>query len=129
MSDQALSERRSEKRGRPPVFTPEWRAMMRHQYPEVRTERGLTNRLYAIQALSLLIAAHQAGVSWEWICNPPEVDAGRQALPFSLLNELGRFDARLIVQVAEELSAVRPRPSPTEAARLLRDARQRMTTT
>ena len=124
MSESAVSERRSEKRGRPPVFAPEWRAMMRLQYPEVRTERGLTNRLYAIRALRVLVSAHQTGVSWEWICNPPEADAGRQALPFTILNELGRFETRFVVEAAEELSRVEPRPSPTEAAGRLRQWRR-----
>ena len=49
-----ISENVSEKRGRPRRYDSEWVAKIRTLYPEVRTERGIRNKCYLLDAVRAL---------------------------------------------------------------------------
>jgi hypothetical protein len=78
-------------RGRPRVFSSEQEALFRNLFPEIRTRRGLQNRMYACRAISVLKQAAGADVfgRFGWLLGP-SFEAAK--MRFTLLAELGRLD-------------------------------------
>jgi|TARA_B100001964_G_C14051899_1_gene517404 hypothetical protein len=109
MSDDGISEAVSEKRkrGRPPTFTPEYRALMKAFFPDVQTRRGMTNVLYQQQALGLL----RDDARFKWLVDKDKMIAGEpNAWKPSILAELGRIsDEETLKVVALRVCEVKPK--------------------
>jgi hypothetical protein len=78
-------------RGRPRAFSPEEETAFRNMFPEIRTRRGLQNRMYACRAISVLkqVAGDEVFNRFGWLLGP-SFDAAK--MRFTLLTELGRLD-------------------------------------
>jgi hypothetical protein len=78
-------------RGRPRAFPAEQEALFRNLFPEIRTRRGLQNRMYACRAISVLeqSAGGEAGKRYGWLTGASDQDP---KLRFAVLTELGRID-------------------------------------
>jgi hypothetical protein len=105
-------------RGRPRAFSKEGEAQIRNLFPEIKTTRGLQNRLYAMGALNAL-KAHAGAAMYErftWLLGP---SFERAKFRFTVLTELGRLDNPADVVTFAETLCRKPLP-PRTAVALLR---------
>ena len=115
MSDNGISEAVSEKRkrGRPPTFSPEYRAAIAHIYPDITSHRGITDVLYRLRALDLL----QDDARFAWLADRDKITAGEpNAWKPSILTELGRiWDDDDLKAVALHICEMKPKTKDATA--------------
>jgi hypothetical protein len=121
-----FSEAASEtpRRGRPPVFSDQLIEFYTGLFPEIRTRRGIVDLAYGMQALGVLTDDPHPE-RFHWLCDKAAMAAGEPgASRPSLLTELGRFNHDdLIIDYAEQLCALDPKPTTKQAIAMLRQCR------
>jgi hypothetical protein len=123
MSDAAVSERISRKRGRPRVLVEHAEAAYRQLFPEVRSRRSLQNRAYSSHALAVLAGVPEHRQRFRWL-----VGSDGNTLRMGALVELGRYrDEQSILNLADAMcrAAAERRLTTSEAAALVRSGRGR----
>jgi hypothetical protein len=119
--DTVISETASEKRqrGRPPIFTLEYRASIQAIYPDVKKHRGITDCMYRTRAFSLLVD----DARFSWVADPATVMAGGDGgWKPSILTELGRiWDEEELKEIA--LTVCELKPKTKDAVAMIRRIR------
>lgn len=103
---EAASEKKK-KRGRPPVFSPEYRAAMGELFYEVRTHRGMSEIMYRQRAYGFLID----DARFSWLADRRKIEEkGRRGMKSSILAALGRItDEAELKAVALRICELKPK--------------------
>jgi len=108
---QRQQETASKKRGRPKLLEPQAETVYAKLYPEVRTRRGMQNKVYMSHAFVVLKAVPDHRERYRWL-----LGEDGETWRSTLLAELGRLrDPGRIVEAADALCTMRP---PRELRRL-----------
>jgi hypothetical protein len=129
MSEAAISETVSKKRGRPEVFGAEGMSMVRMLYPELRSKRQQVAKGYELLAVGSLRRDNETVDGVDRIFNTAD-----NTYRATVLEQLGRFkietdcDDELIIEIARLLNTLfadDPMMTTREAVTRLRRARAR----